>query len=387
MENLEQPCKENKINYLDLETIFKYCPDGIVYKDYKLCYADANESYIQTFSSNNFSSIIGRRKNPYISDSIMKLIQDVDNEVKTSCTPRNYVITLENETLLNITTFPILNNNIFLGLISIIKDITQEEALKEDFVNKHFEYINTERNLQKQRETFVASIGHDLKNPTIAQIRSLELLLKGCFGRLNSEQNELLEMLLDSCRYMNGMLSSLLATYRNYDGAVKLKFSEFSLSDLVEECVSEMLYVAKDKEVNIKIFKTSFSEKGLVFADRVQIKRVIMNLLSNGIKYAYKNTDLNLSVTSDKYKVGFEFENKSPYIPKEKQNAIFAQYVSYASAHNELGIGLGLYASKKIVEAHGGTIYVKSFVHNKNIFGFKLPFKQKSMSENIEICF
>ena len=90
-----------------------------------------------------------------------------------------------------ITTFPILENKTFIGLISIIRDITQEEALKEEFVNKHFEYINSERNLQNQRETFVASLGHDLKNPTIAQIRGLELLLKGNFGLINNEQKDI----------------------------------------------------------------------------------------------------------------------------------------------------------------------------------------------------
>ena len=76
-------------------------------------------------------------------------------------------------------------------MISIIKDITQEEAIKEDFVNRHFEYINTERKLQAQREIFVASLGHDLKNPTLAQIRCLELLLSGDFGEISNEQKEL----------------------------------------------------------------------------------------------------------------------------------------------------------------------------------------------------
>ena len=104
MENLEQPYKKLNINSFDLETLFRYCPDGIVCKDAELCYVGANTSYIKTFSSNDFSSIIGQRKNPYISDSIMKLINDADNEVRTSCSPINYVITLENETLLNITT-------------------------------------------------------------------------------------------------------------------------------------------------------------------------------------------------------------------------------------------------------------------------------------------
>ena len=85
--------------------------------------------------------------------------------------------------------------------------------------------------------------GHDLKNPTIAQIRSLELLLKGNFGNLNNEQAEIVEMVLDSCRYMYGMLSTLLATYRNDNGEIKFNFAEFLFSELVNECVSEMLYV------------------------------------------------------------------------------------------------------------------------------------------------
>ena len=68
---------------------------------------------------------------------------------------------------------------------------------------------------------FVASLGHDLKNPTLAQIRAVELLLKGEFGSLTEEQQEILGMLLDSCKYMNAMLSSLLATYRNERGVVK----------------------------------------------------------------------------------------------------------------------------------------------------------------------
>lgn len=373
MENLEQSLKKIDLKTLDFETLFKFCPDGIVCKDNKLCYIDANDSYKTTFALTKFESIIGKRNNPYIQENIMKLIQDADNEVVRSCQPINYVINIESDMLLNVTTFPILHNSIFLGLISIIKDITQEEALKTEFVNRHYEYINTERTLQTQRETFVASLGHDLKNPTIAQIRGLELLLKGEFGVINNEQKELLEMILDSCRYMNSMLATLLATYKNADGAIKLNYSDISFEDLVKECISEMIYVAKEKEISI-IFEKNVCNQ--IQADKVQLKRVIMNLLSNGIKYAYKNSALRIRIKSNSQKAEFEFENFSPYIPKEKQQAIFAQYVSYADTHKEIGIGLGLYASKKIIEAHNGKIYVKSFKDEKNIFGFSIPAKK-----------
>ena len=98
-----------------------------------------------------------------------------------------------------------------------------------------------------------------------------------------------------------------------------------------------------------------------------------MNLISNGIKYAYKNSVLKLKIIANSKKVKFEFENNSPFIPEEKQKQLFAQYVSYADTHKEIGIGLGLFASRKIIESHGGQIYVESFKDERNIFGFTIP--------------
>lgn len=250
---------------------------------------------------------------------------------------------------------PINNHDDVTGMVTIAKNI---DATKQ---------------LDSQRETFVASLGHDLKNPTIAQIRAIELLLKGDFGELKPEQREILEMIGDSCKYMKAMLSSLLATYRNQKGLVKLANDNFSLTKLAEECIEEMVYLAKDKNIKISLSKNCDSDR--VCGDKIQMKRVIMNLLSNGIKYAFSNTSISVRIYKENSQTCFMFENTSPYISPQKQEAIFAQYVSFAEAHQELGIGLGLYASKKIVEAHDGEIFVQSFKENKNIFGFKIPDK------------
>lgn len=370
-----------------LDMVFRQCPDGIVYKDNSLCYRVANSAFCKCYNIDNKDDFIGKKEASFLTANNQKLVFEINNAILEEQQPLSYIMSLDNKlnSVLSITSTPIYLEKEFLGIISIVKDITQEEALKEDFVNKHYEYINSEKKLQAQRETFVASLGHDLKNPTIAQIRSLELLLKGSFGEISETQKELLEMILDSCRYMNGMLSSLLATYRDYGGIVRLNFVEFSFIELVNECVSEMIYVAKDKGININI--NNELGQNLIQADRVQIKRVVMNLLSNGIKYAYPNTELNLHIYEHKDKIGFEFMNESPYIPKDKQKAIFAQYVSYAAAHNELGIGLGLYASKKIIEGHNGNIFVESYNDNRNSFGFRIPIVQKDNNSDKTIQF
>ena len=240
--------------------------------------------------------------------------------------------------------------------------------------------------LEAQRETFVASLGHDLKNPTLAQIRAVELLLKGSFGDIPDAQREILEMVLDSCRYMSAMLASLLATYRNERGVVRLNYEKISLEDLVMECISEMIYIAKDKEVGVSIHKEDCTNPTF-YGDKVQIKRVIMNLLSNGIKYAFKKSTLHINLYNENNYTCFKFENNSPYIPPDKRESIFAQYVSFAETHKELGIGLGLYASQKIINAHEGEIFVESYEDERSIFGFKIPTEIDNKEKNRTVTF
>jgi K+-sensing histidine kinase KdpD len=237
--------------------------------------------------------------------------------------------------------------------------------------------------LQKQRETFVASLSHDLKNPTIAQIRAIELILKGKFGKVLPEQREIMEMVLNSCKYMNAMLCSVLTTYRNEKGTVNLASECVSIADLAEECTEEMIYLAKEKD--IKIVLNNNAEREFVWGDTVQIRRVIMNLLSNGIKYACPKTELQVKIYNEQNYTCFMFENKSPYLSPDVQKKIFARYISFSKTHS--GIGLGLYVSKKIVEAHDGIMFVQSFKQEKNIFGFKIPNNETLKNKKRSVTF
>ena len=113
------------------------------------------------------------------------------------------------------------------------------------------------------------------------------------------------------------------------------------------------------------------AEKEYIWGDLVQLRRVVMNLLSNSIKYAYPNTELKVRIYNEANYTCFSFENKSPYLTPEKQKNIFARYITYSKTHS--GVRLGLYVSKKIVEAHYGKIFVKSFENERNLFGFMIP--------------
>ena len=229
----------------------------------------------------------------------------------------------------------------------------------------------------EQRLSYLSVIVHDLKNPAIAQKRALEFMLGGEFGELKPKQREILEIILESSNYMNNMIASIMDTYIFNDGSISLEYHKISLLNLVVECLNEVEYLAQDK--NIQFLLCEISDSYDVKCDRVQIKRVIMNLLSNQIKYAYKNTCVHIGLEIKNNYIYLSFTNNSPCITPDKISHIFEKYITYAQMYNLPGIGLGLYASKQIIEAHDGKIYAESFPDNRNRFCFCLPLKYVHM--------
>lgn len=230
--------------------------------------------------------------------------------------------------------------------------------------------IEQEKRISEQRETYIATLSHDLKTPTIAQVRALELMLSGQFGEFNQEQKDMLKLTLDSCNYMYDMVYTLLSTYKFENGDISLNFSSFNFTKVVRESIKEVLNLAQENSVTV-----DFSEKSVykIVADKIEMKRVVINLLSNAINYAFQNSRVSISVKISGKNLEFYVKNSSPYIEPSVMNGLFRKYVTHSDKFNKVGVGLGLYLSKKIVEAHGGKIIAKSFKNQSNIFGFSIP--------------
>ena len=99
--------------------------------------------------------------------------------------------------------------------------------------------IDTEKRIAEQRETYIATLNHDLKTPAIAQVRALELLLSGQLGEFNDDQKEILKLTLDSCNYMYEMVYTLLSTCKFESGEVALNYINFDIIKLF--CPREMV--------------------------------------------------------------------------------------------------------------------------------------------------
>lgn len=285
-------------------------------------------------------------------------ISKEDSEIITNCKciSREKQITLKNndKRWFKVTKCPIINHEKkVIGICSVARDIDAEKTALE------------------QRETYVATLTHDLKTPTIAQIKALDLLLNEHMGPLNNEQKELLTLTKDSCNFMYEMLSTLLSTYKYENGDYLLNYEKCNIVSLAEESINELEAMLKEKNVTIHVH-TEGSDFDTEI-DRMQIKRVITNILGNSISYAYDDTQIIVTIKQDENGIGFEAKNKSAYINPETMNNLFKKYVSHAAKFNKVGVGLGLYLSKQIIDAHNGNIYAKSFEDNSNVFGFTLP--------------
>jgi PAS domain S-box-containing protein len=309
----------------------------------------------EELSNTNLSEIFPTELNEKIAEEDAKII-------KTKETLRIEMETYYDSvpSWLEINKSPILNNDgEVIGIVIVFRDIT---FLKE---------------IEKQKETFVATLTHDLKVPTIAQIKALELLIKGSIGELKEEQNEVICQILNSCRYVLNMISTLLSTYRYDEGVKKINYEEFDFIELISECCKEISCLAKEKEQTLSI-KNNLTQN-IACADKLEIKRVVTNLISNAIFYSNKNSQIEISMDSSNNELILLVNSQSKVIEPEQLAKLFDKYISKEGEFKYSSVGLGLYLTKQIINAHEGQIIAESDEINGNTFGFRIP--QKKLSD------
>ena len=225
--------------------------------------------------------------------------------------------------------------------------------------------------IEEKKNTFFASLIHDLKTPNIAQIRAVDLLLNKTFGNLTSKQKEIISQIKNSCKYMNRLIFTILDTCLYESGETKLIFEKFNIKKLVEDVVNEISYLADENRQKIIVLSNLNSE--ILCADKLHIKRVIINLIANSITYGQKNSEIYIRLSEERQNINFEVENKGKYYTKKEIGEMFKKYKTMEFGRQKTSTGLGLYLSKKIIDDHEGKIYAESKRDTTCVFGFIIP--------------
>lgn len=232
--------------------------------------------------------------------------------------------------------------------------------------------IDADKKLENQRDLFLATLSHDLKNPLQAQISSLEMLYREYYGKIDEGHQEIMELVIESAKYMKDMLCTLLKTCKQNNGIIQLEYSRFDIISLMNRSIKEVRGLGKIKNVEIRFNSKLTEDEKLMYADENELRRVIGNMLNNAINYAFENSVVDISIKLENGFYIFDFKNESEEISESLKVNIFNKYVCGNPLETNSGVGLGLYFCRKIIEAHDGTISLDN-IGTKNTFSIKIP--------------
>jgi signal transduction histidine kinase len=228
--------------------------------------------------------------------------------------------------------------------------------------------------LARQREDFVSRMTHDLRTPLIAANRMLELFREGIYGDISLDMDKAIHVIVRNNQNLLEMVNNLLEVYCHEAGDKKLNFTTVDLQDVVEEVVQELIPLAQEKNIALTV-KTSDRGSTKVKGDRLELRRVLTNLVGNAIKFTdagYINVRL-IETDSNNSTVTIAIEDTGAGIAAEDLPTLFERF--RRGKHRRSTSGLGLYLSRRIIEAHQGTIAVESELGKGSIFWIRLPAK------------
>lgn len=221
------------------------------------------------------------------------------------------------------------------------------------------------------KEDFLATVAHDLKTPINAGINALNLLLDKNLGELEEPQHELVEDILNSTKFMKDMVENILCKNKIESDKITLSKNVYSLKELAEHCIEITKYILAPRKQKIH-FKCKINNT-LLPMDFLEMKRAVHNLIANASEYSPDGGKILIEIFEMGDKIGLSVQDFGKGIDLVHQKDIFSQYMSFAKKYKRVGSGLGLYITKRIVEAHGGEITLKSKVGHGTKITILLP--------------
>jgi len=272
---------------------------------------------------------------------------------------------------MQINTTPIFNEeNELVNFISVENDITQLKQAEENIKNS----LQKEKELNELKSQFVSIASHEIRTP-LASIQSSSDLIK-LFLDNNVVPKVKIEKHLDKIESqisrLSTIMSNLLTVGRINLGKFDLHKNEIDIENFISNIINEYFAVTTDgRKV---IFKIN-GEKHKSHIDKVLMSQVLINLISNAVKYSIgkSNPEVRLNYQADHYTI--EVKDNGIGIPEEQHKNIFSSFFRANNVENIQGTGLGLVIVKKFVEMHKGKISFTSVLGKGTIFKIKFPYQ------------
>lgn len=252
----------------------------------------------------------------------------------------------------------------------IYRAVRREDGLI-DHIEGFVEDITEKKELEKLKENFIATLTHDLRVPLIAVSNTLNLFIKGSYGNLTPQQSEAVINILNSNNDLLILVNTLLEGYKMESGQNNLFFESIDSMDLIQKCITELSPLITENSTKEVILENVSIPK--IKGDKVALKRVFMNLISNSIDHTGDDVTIKIEANQKNNLIQFRIKDNGPGIPKKELKNIFGRYFTGLKKFRKIGTGLGLYLSKQIIVAHHGKIWAESEESIGTTFFIELP--------------
>ncbi|MCD6300261.1 MAG: response regulator [Dehalococcoidales bacterium] len=256
------------------------------------------------------------------------------------------------------------------------KLLLENRRLVDDLQQSNKLLFETNEELKKATQAkseFLANMSHELRTPFNAVIGFSELLLDEIPGKINQKQRQCLDDILSSSKHLLSLINDVLDLSKVEAGKLELKQKDFTLNKLIESLTRTIMpiLVPRKQSLDIEI------EKGLppIHADKTKIRQVLLNLLSNSVKFMPDGGKLKIEAIRKDSWCQISVIDNGIGMKQEEQERIFEPFYQLDNpiSRERSGTGLGLTIAKQIVEKHGGRIWVESEYGKGSRFTFTLP--------------
>ena len=241
-----------------------------------------------------------------------------------------------------------------------------------------FRDVTLEKEIDTMKSEFVSVASHQLRTPLSAIKWFLEMLIAGDAGAINENQKEFLDRAYESNERMIKLVNDLLNVSRMESGKLKFEPKPTHLEEIFQSVITELTPLTRARNISIQ---SAFANAKLpeVFVDPDKMRQVIMNLVSNAIKYTEGHGKIELFYEQHPNELVFNIKDNGIGIPKDQQHKVFNKFFradNVMKVQTE-GSGLGLYIAKVMIESSGGRMWFFSQENKGTTFSFSLPIHQQ----------
>lgn len=340
---------------IELDAVLQTIEDGVIITNLEGQIVLASNKALALLNTNLYSV-----QNKDISEILPINIHRLDNQINSDTSA---TVQLQNGAKITtrIKGQILMNDAERKGLIFILHDITEEEDLDE------------------MKFDFITMATHQLRTPLTILKGYLSILSKSIAGK-NSEDKQTLEKAIVGADKITSLVENILSATKISGSHLLLQLKQISIKEIIENVISELTVVASKKNVTL-LFETLETPLPTIKVDPYLIAEVLNNLIMNAIEHSHNDGQVTIQVRPESKEILVDIRDEGEGIPLEVLpylfNKKFYKIPNYKNpevmTQTSQGLGLGLYLSKLIIEAHHGKIWVNSILGKGATFSFSLP--------------